>query len=152
MTKAREIATMNNVHAADRLSSLMQLLNADDMHEIACRLSEKVVSFCAGEQARARNAIAAKRAWLRGEIDDATLLAAGEAARKSASQQYTVCASHAAMAARNAARLSPEESLRLTFLSVSCALVRRNGVNVEKVFEELLSSIAEYIDCKEETK
>jgi hypothetical protein len=77
---ARDIAALD-ISAEDRLWALLhpEFLTEAEMHEAACVYAEKVVHLC--DDPRARAAIDAKRAWLRGEISDDELAAARAATR-----------------------------------------------------------------------
>mgnify|MGYP007073305699 CR=1 FL=1 len=65
------------------LESLMGVLFGDELDEAAGRFAEHVLHFfedkCPDDN-RPRDAVAAKRAWIRGDIDDRELDAAREAA------------------------------------------------------------------------
>lgn len=57
-----------------------ELIDAPILHEFACRCAEDALSLVDTPDPRSVAAIAAKRAWLRGEIDDEALVSARSAA------------------------------------------------------------------------
>jgi len=74
----------DEVSAEDRLWSARWLIEDKIMHEFACRCAEEALKHVKNPNPRSVAAIAAKRAWLRGEIDDAQLEAARDAAWEAA--------------------------------------------------------------------
>jgi hypothetical protein len=75
------------------------------LHEFACCVAESALGMAGVEDDRSWNAIEAKRAWLRGEISDAAMDAAWDAARDAAWDAAWDAARAAAWAAaRDAAR------------------------------------------------
>jgi hypothetical protein len=77
---AQDIAALDISHA-DRLWALLhnEFLTDQQIHLLACDFAEAVVHLC-GDDPRPITAIEAKRAWLRGEIDNDQLSAARDAA------------------------------------------------------------------------
>jgi hypothetical protein len=81
-----------------------ELIDDEDLHELACRFAEAVLPIWEAkypEDRRPHAAIAAKRAWLRGEITGAELEAARDAAREAA---LVAARAKARAVAREAAR------------------------------------------------
>lgn len=74
-----------DIPADDRLWAVLrpELIPERDLHELACRFAERVLPLFEAahpHDSRPRAVIEAKRAWLRGEISDAELAAARDAA------------------------------------------------------------------------
>ena len=74
------------------------------LHEFACLCAEKALTIAKVDDKRSWEAIAAKRAWLKGEIDDGQLDAAWDAARAAAWAAGDAARDAAWAAARDAAR------------------------------------------------
>ena len=74
----------DEVCAEDRLWSARWLIEDGIMHEFACRCAEESLKLVKNPDPRSVAAIAAKRAWLREEIEDGELDAARDAARDAA--------------------------------------------------------------------
>lgn len=74
----------DDVSAEDRLWSASFLIPDEILHEFACRCAEEALKLVENPDPRSVAAIAAKRAWLRGEINDGQLAAARDAARYAA--------------------------------------------------------------------
>lgn len=83
---AIDILKLNRVPAEDRLWAVLreELVEAPILDEFACRCAEIALSHVDNPDPRSVAAITAKRAWLRGDITDAELSAAGAAARAAA--------------------------------------------------------------------
>lgn len=79
---ALNVLNLPNVSAADKLWSVLceEFIDAPILHEFACRCAEYALSFVDNPDPRSIAAIDAKRKWLRGEITDKELRAAGAAA------------------------------------------------------------------------
>ena len=82
---ALDLLALDQVTAADRLWVVLrpELIHEPILHELACRFAEEVLPIWESqypEDRRPHEAIEAKRAWLRGEISDDQLAAAGAAA------------------------------------------------------------------------
>ena len=79
---ALDVLNLPNVSAADKLWSVLreEFIDAPILHEFACRCAEYALSFVDNPDPRSIAAIDAKRKWLRGEIKDKELRAAGDAA------------------------------------------------------------------------
>ena len=79
---ALDILALDQVPANDRLWAVLreELIDAPILHEFACRCAEKALARVENPDPRSVAAIAAKRAWLRGEISDEQLAAAWAAA------------------------------------------------------------------------
>ncbi len=104
---ARDILDLE-IPAGDRMWAVLRenLIPAPMLHEFACRCAERALELLPAEQRDPRSlaAIAAKRAWLRGEITNKRLAAAMDAARDAAWDAAWDAASVAAsVAARVAA-------------------------------------------------
>lgn len=71
-----------NIPVRDRLWAVLreELIDAPILHEFACRCAEQALAIVANPDPRSVAAIAAKRAWLKGEITDEQLGAARAAA------------------------------------------------------------------------
>ena len=83
------------------------------LHEFACLCAEDALKVAKVEDPLCFAAIAAKRAWLRGEITDSELYAARAAARAAAMDAARVAAWDAAWdAARDAARAAARDAAR----------------------------------------
>lgn len=70
----------DEVSAGDRLWSARFLIPDKIMHEFACRCAEEALKLVENPDPISVAAITAKRAWLRGEINDEQLAAAWAAA------------------------------------------------------------------------
>ena len=86
---ALDVLRLRSVSAEDRLWVVLReaLVPAPLLHEFACRCAEEMLPLYEAQypnDPRPRNAIATKRAWLRGEITAAQLDAARDAARAAA--------------------------------------------------------------------
>lgn len=83
---ALDVLRLNNVPVTDRLWLVLreELIDAPILHEFACRCAERALSHEDKPDPRSVAAIAAKRAWLRGEITDEELKAARYGARDAA--------------------------------------------------------------------
>ncbi|HNX81711.1 MAG TPA: hypothetical protein PKL77_06150 [Candidatus Omnitrophota bacterium] len=99
---AMDVLNLENVPADDRLWSVLreEFIPARILHEFKCRCAEQALALIEHPDSRSVDAIAAKRAWMRGEISDKQLDVAARAAAHAA-----VRAAHsAARAAYSAAR------------------------------------------------
>ena len=98
---ALDVLNLPDVLAEDKLWSVLreEFIDAPILHEFACRCAEYALSFVASPDPRSIAAIEAKRKWLRGEITDAELAAAWDAARAAASDAAWDAAWDAARAA-----------------------------------------------------
>ena len=69
---ALDILRLDEVDAEDRLWLVLreELIDAQILHEFACRCAERALSRIKKPDARSVAAIEAKRKWLRGEISD----------------------------------------------------------------------------------
>lgn len=110
---ALEILSLEQVPAADRLWVVLRpkLIPEPLLHELGCRFAEDVLPVWERqypEDKQPHEAIAAKRAWLRGEIPGDKLDAARDAARDAAwavaSAAWAAAEAAAFYAARDAAR------------------------------------------------
>ena len=83
---ALDVLNLPDVSAKDKLWSVLrkEFIDAPILHEFACRCAEYALSFVDNPDPRSIAAIDAKRKWLRGEIKDKELRAAGDAARDAA--------------------------------------------------------------------
>ena len=83
---ALDVLRLDVVPASDRLWAVLRedFVDAPIMHEFACRCAEKALSRVEKPDPRSVEAIAVKRAWLRGEATDDELSAAWSAARSAA--------------------------------------------------------------------
>lgn len=109
---ALEILDHPDVPFDDKLWLVLRedLIPAPMLHEIACRFAETVSHLW--EDPRCRAAVDAKRAWLRGEIDDVELAAAREAAGDAARDAARDAAGAAALKAMGATRAAQAQIIR----------------------------------------
>ena len=79
---AMDILMLDDVGAADKLWVVLrpELIDEPILHEFACRCAERALSKVDHPDPRSIAAIRAKRAWVRGEIDNAAWDAARDAA------------------------------------------------------------------------
>jgi len=79
---ALDILNLPDVPDKDKLFAVLrvELIDEPILHEFACRCAERALSKIENPDPRSVAAIAAKRAWLKGEITDDELLAARVAA------------------------------------------------------------------------
>lgn len=79
---ALDVLNLPDVSAQDKFWSVLreEFIDAPILHEFACRCAEYALSFVESPDPRGIAAIEAKRKWLRGEITDAELAAACDAA------------------------------------------------------------------------
>ena len=103
---ALEVLRLEQVPSSDRLWAVLRedFIEAEILHEFACRCAEKALTLVDNPDQRSIDAIAAKRAWMRGEITDEQLDAARSAARSAARFVASSAARSAADAAGFAAR------------------------------------------------
>ena len=96
----------------DRLWAVLreQLIPAAILHEFACRVAENALKAAGDSDPRSVAAIAAKRAWLRGEISDQDLSAARSAAWDAVRDAATEAARKAAWAAAWIAKEAAREA------------------------------------------
>lgn len=80
---ALDVLRHPNVTAQDKLWVVLRedWIPATVLHEFACRLAEQALALVEAPDPRSVAAVAAKRAWLRGEATDDELAAAWDAAR-----------------------------------------------------------------------
>ena len=99
---ALDVLRLEQVPVVNRFWAVLreEFIDAPILHEFACRCAEKALTLVDNPDQRSIDAIAAKRAWMRGEITDEQLDAAGSAAWSAAWS----AARSAADAARYAAR------------------------------------------------
>ena len=103
------------VSAEDKLWAVLreELIPAPVLHEFACRCAEQALSLVDNPDPRSVADIAAKRAWLKGDISDKQLAAARAAARDAARAAARDAAQAAAWdASWDAARAAQEKQLR----------------------------------------
>ena len=96
-----EIETDNDKSVARERAVLWMIDGANVLHEFACRVALEALTVAKVTDKRSWAAIEAKRRWVRGEITDAELAAAGAAARAAARAAAWAAAGDAA---RDAAR------------------------------------------------
>ena len=79
---ALDILELEEIPDEDKLWAVLreELIEPEKVHEFACRCAERALSRVGNPDSRSIAAIAAKRAWMRGEITDAELAAARDAA------------------------------------------------------------------------
>ena len=84
---ALDILGLEEIPDEDKLWCVLreELIDEQTLHGFACRCAERALSRAGNPDSRSIAAIAAKRAWLRGEITDAELKLAEGAARAAAS-------------------------------------------------------------------
>lgn len=114
------------VSAEDKLWAVLreELIPAPVLHEFACRCAEQALSLVDNPDPRSVAAIAAKRAWLKGDINDEQLAAAWAAARDAAwgaardAAWYAAwyAARYAAWAAAGAAARAAARAAQITML------------------------------------
>ena len=102
---ALDILGLEEIPEVDKLWAVLreELIEPEKLHKFACLCAERALSRVENPDPRSIAAIAAKRAWLRGEITDAELKLAEGAARDAASAAARDAASDAAWAAARAA-------------------------------------------------
>lgn len=112
---ALDILALDDVDAEDKLWAVLreELIDARILHEFACWCAEDALSHVENADERSRNAIKVKRAWLRGEANDAARSAARSAALSAAlSAERSAARSAAWSAAADAAREQQVEHLK----------------------------------------
>ena len=84
---ALDILELEEIPDDDKLWAVLreELIEPEKLHEFACRCAERALSRVENPDPRSIAAIAAKRAWMRGEITDAELKLAEGASRAAAS-------------------------------------------------------------------
>ena len=113
---ALDILRLDDVAADDRLWLVLreELIDAQILHEFACRCADRAIARIGKPDSRSVAAIEAKRKWLRGEISDDELDAAWDAAldaaRDAARASAWAAAKSAAMAAARAAARDAERA------------------------------------------
>lgn len=115
---ALNVLNLPNVSAADKLWSVLceEFIDAPILHEFACRCAEYALSFVDNPDPRSIAAIDAKRKWLRGEIKDKELRAAGDAAWDAARDAARDASRAAGWAAGSAAANEHELEILLELL------------------------------------
>jgi hypothetical protein len=98
-----------------------ELIPAPTLHEFACRCAEQALHYAGSADPRSVAAIAAKRAWLRGEIGDQDLAAARAAARDAGWAAATDAARAACWAAAGAADTAADAASTVARKAVSAA-------------------------------
>ncbi len=143
---ALEILGLLDIPVEDRLWVVLrsEMIAENDLHELGCRFAESVLPIFEGafpDDKRPREAIAAKRAWLRGEITDAWLAAAREAAREAewdaawdAWDAWDAWAA-ASLAARVARESTAAETARAA-VSASAGAERESQIRIVREFLE----------------
>ena len=106
---ALDILAIPKIPNTDRLWAVLreELIDAPILHEFACRCAERALAMVDNPDPRSVAAIAAKRAWLRGEITNDeldTAWAAASAARDTAWAAASAARDAASAAAWAAAR------------------------------------------------
>ena len=109
---ALDILELKEIPDEDKLWCVLreELIEPEKLHEFACACAERALSRVENPDPRSIAAIAAKRAWLRGEITDAELKLAEGAARAAASAAARDAAWAAARAAARAAAWAADRS------------------------------------------
>ena len=102
------------VSAEDKLWAVLreELIPAPVLHEFACRCAEQALSLVDNPDPRSVAAVAAKRAWLKGDISDEQLAAAQDAAQDAA----RAAAQDAAWAAARDAAWAAAQDAQITML------------------------------------
>ena len=102
---ALDILGLEEIPDEDKLWCVLrkELIDEKKLHEFACVCAERALSRVENPDPRSVAGIAAKRAWLRGEITDAELKLAEGAARAAASAAASAAAWGAARGAARAA-------------------------------------------------
>ena len=105
---ALDILELEEIPDEDKLWCVLreELIEPEKLHEFACRCAERALSRVEHPDSRSVAAIEAKRAWMKGEISDAELDAARDAARAAAMD----AAQAAAMAAARAAAMDAAQA------------------------------------------
>ena len=108
---ARDILNLPDVPDEDKLYSVLNVALIDEpiLHEFACRCAERALAKSANPDPRSVAAIAAKRAWIKGEITDDDLRSAWDAAGYAA---WEVAWDAAWDAARDAAWVAAQKAAR----------------------------------------
>ena len=110
---ALDILRLPDVSVADKMWSVLreEFIPAPVLHEFGCWCAEQALALIDNPDPRSVAAIAAKRAWLQGEITDEQLAAARAAARAAAWDAARDAAWNAARAAaRDAARAAARDA------------------------------------------
>ena len=134
---ALDVLNLPNVSAADKLWSVLreEFIDAPILHEFACRCAEYALSFVDNPDPRSIAAIDAKRKWLRGEIKDKELRAAGDAAwdaARDAARDASRAAARAAAwaAARDAAGAAARAAARSTEWAAGSAAANEHELEI----------------------
>ncbi len=140
---ALDILALDGVSADDKLWLVLrpELLDDAIMHEFACRCAEKALASIENPDQRSVDAIAAKRKWMKGEITDAELNAAWDAARDAAWAAAWDAAEAAAWgAARDAAWAAAWDAARAAAWDAARDAVRAGqvGMLISMLREEAL--------------
>ena len=102
---ALDILELEEIPDEDKLWAVLRekLIEPEKVHEFACRCAERTLRRVENPDPRSVAAIEAKRAWMKGEISDAELAAARDAAWDAAWAAARGAARDAAWAAARAA-------------------------------------------------
>ena len=112
---ALDILGLEEIPDEDKLWCVLrkELIDEKKLHEFACVCAERALSRVGNPDSRSIAAIAAKRAWMRGEITDAELAAARDAAWDAERDAERAAERDAARAAaRDAARAAARDAAR----------------------------------------
>lgn len=111
---ALDVLGLEGVSAVDKLWAVLreEFIDADILHEFACRCAEYALSLVDNPDPRSVAAIEAKRKWMRGEITDKELAAARDAAWAAAEDAARAASGAASGAARAAALAAAEDAAR----------------------------------------
>ena len=140
---ALDILGLEEIPDEDKLWVVLseELIEPETLHELACRCAERALSRVENPDPRSIAAIAAKRAWMRGEITDAELklaegasmAAAWDAARDAARGAARAAARAAARdAARDAARGAAWNAARNAAWAAARAATRAAARDAER--------------------
>jgi len=124
---ALDILRIESVSSANKLWAVLreELIDAPILHEFACRCAENALKLVDNPDPRSVAAIEAKRAWLRGEIDNNQLDAAWDAAQAAARAAALAAAWAAALDAAWAAALdTAQAAARAAALAAAQAAAR----------------------------
>ena len=148
---ALDILRLEDVETEDKLWVVLrpELIDEPILHEFACRCAERALSKVDRPDPRSIAAIGAKRAWVRGEIDNAALDAALAAARDAAWDAAQAAARAAAWdAAQAAARAAAWAAARAAARDAAQAAARAAAQAAERQWQvaELIKMLEEFQD------
>lgn len=131
---ALDVLDLAYVSAWDKLRAVLreEFIDAEILHEFACRCAEYALSLVDNPDPRSVAAIEAKRKWMRGEITDKELAAARDVAWSAAEDAAWAASGVASGAARAAALVAAEDAARAADAAWAAARAARDAARAAR--------------------